>query len=553
MSATPESEHVVSALVRLDPRDAAAVERAEEGIARLTGAPATTVVPALLPCLVARSWPAPSIRADAHEGGCARVARAAEIALAAAIARVPPVELPTLEQLARSSPFWLPQLYWRRWWSLDADDAPGLLAYATDPITPALLSIHRDGYVRELALTALDPRDRASLPWVVARTLDWVAPVRARAERMTAEQLRDDGGTTTTTLVELLPLFERLQRFGRVDQRALVARVRARLASDPELVHRHGTAHADRSVRAACLELLEQTGHLTGRRLATHLDDRDLGVRLRAARALERATSHAPDDPELGRLVARLLRDPVGRVRAIALMIAARSEDVDVVHGLLMRALDDSSTAMSGLARALLASREPSFDIPGHVRRAVREAPTTGTVIALGEIGAPEDWELLVACLDRSARIASAAIRAMRRLDRQQSRDTRLMMADDPRPSVVRAAGASLAGEVLDDDERFIAAYARSPHEHVRRRAVGLAIQLSGWAPAHLLLPIRDLALRSHIDAQLRAWMARRFRHGASLAAVDAERLRAMVTASDVISADTRRELLSSIAVMTRP
>lgn len=95
----------------------------------------------------------------------------------------------------------------------------------------------------------------------------------------------------------------------------------------------------------------------------------------------------------------------------------------------------------------MLGKQDPTRDLAAEYRaRLAREAPSVAVAAGLGETGIPSHWEHLVPVLDVYARTACETLVALRRLDAASTRELRLMMVDDPRPSVSREA-ARLVGQ----------------------------------------------------------------------------------------------------------
>ena len=314
-----------------------------------------------------------------------------------------------------------------------------------------------------------------ALPFLQVRCVDWVGPVRHGATRVVERWLeRSPDG-----LVEMLPLLEHLLAFRRADASSPVAKALARLTADPEALVTRSLASRDPRVRARALALLAESGLVTPERAVAFLGDRDSTVQARAAMLVE-ALWTDPLGETAGALAARLVRARSARVRAVGLRMSFRALG-PAARPLMVEHLADRNRGVRWIATTELLAREPSFDVAGHLRALVRERPTLGAIEHLTDLRHPEDWELLVPILDgASPAVASAAVRAMRRLDGSASRELRLMLVDDPRPGVSREAVRSMERDLWASDAPIVEGWRASPHAHVRRAAIRLAPRLRG-------------------------------------------------------------------------
>ncbi|WP_157069291.1 hypothetical protein [Sandaracinus amylolyticus] len=482
----------------------------------LAGVRAEDAIVALVPFAAARSWPA---RDAGDRARFDAISAIAEGALAALVDRVPSHAWIAIDAKVRATR-WSPHEHRarERWLAI----TPDAVRASASLLALASLSLHASGYVREAALVELMAYREEALPWIVLRTVDWVAPVRARAAGIVRDHLRRE---RASALLGVLPLALRLLAFSRVDAGPVVDGVVATVRASPEDALRAGVEHRSASVRRALVELLD---HPSRELVDLALHDRDSGVRSRVAR-------HVGTEPADAARRALLRRDPLARlrVRGIELELdASPSTVVPVLHA----ALRDPERRVRDLALSALASRGERVDLAAiHRREIVAGRISRGAIRVLGDHGVASDWELLVPALDASPKLARAALGAMRRLDRSATREIRLMLVDDPRPKLSRDAMLSLAGQIWAEDERWIRAYLRSPHVHVRAHAARLAIQLGGWAPPLVLLEIAsDPEIRMTVEHALASWLGRRWRAGAAPSPEDARALRDLLARTSI-------------------
>ena len=145
-----------------------------------------------------------------------------------------------------------------------------------------LLLAHRNGYLREAALRRVGEL-RATALWTEVFGLcnDWVAPIRARAKRVSLGWLRD---ANAATLLPHLPALAELASRRREDHAAFVAQFESRLIEDQNLVSLFETARASDSRKLAryCFALLERSAFPQERLIELGLSSADVALQGRA-------------------------------------------------------------------------------------------------------------------------------------------------------------------------------------------------------------------------------------------------------------------------------
>lgn len=457
-------------------------------------------------------------------GADAALARPARLAAEAILARTPTLALATIDAAMRER--WHGHRYASAWMTMKPDALDRMLAGPARTTVLALATTHPSGFVREAAVARLAALGGDGLPWLLVRTLDWVGAVRARATDAVLALLVP---AQAETLRRALPLARRLRGFTRVRVGELVDRIEALLLAQPEVLAR-GLRAADRDERRASLALLERSGHLRVQHVALALDDADLAMRVAAARmlvALPLADTVA--------LRATLVDHVSATIRAIGLEAAADTLPTCEARTLLVGALDDVARSVRALARHRLAVIDASFDVRAHYREAiVRETVSLGAIRGLGDVGTKDDWERLVPVLDRGAALAREALGAIAHLDRRASRELRLMMVDDARPSVSHEATASFHEPLWETEEPIVVGYLSSPHVHVRRNAVRLVRKLPGWRPALLLTDVTDPMSKGLAESHLGSWLRWAWTYATPPSPEDAARLRRAIASGQL-------------------
>lgn len=479
-------------------------ERALECLRAEGNARNISALPDILSAAVARSWPTTSMTRQREETRNETLTVAAHDAVHRILEGEDVHRIVAIDERLRSACLYCGSEWGKRWRQFEPSQVRHASRGPHVVEVLGLLSGHPNGHVRESAVRELAMHVPRGVPWLLWRTVDWVKPVRRVASRAVELALTDENARE---FLFLLPLAHRLRGHTRVDQRALLDRMDAFLRAQPDEVLLDGLRHSDARVRRATLELVRAEQRVTLRLLDVALQDKELGVRLLAARLLARRT-----DSELESHRLRLCHDCSGKIRAVGLEALATAHPM-VATEHLESGLDDPVRQVREVAEHHLARLGHSVDLAERYRRQLLSgAWRLGAVRGLGDRGDAADWEMLVDALDERSSIARAAIQSLCRLDRKASHETRLMMVDDPRPGVSKEAARSLRWEMSEVDREAVRGYLQSPRKHVQRNALMLAAGFSGWSPGLLLLPIQERALEGPVNLILRDWLRRRWR-----------------------------------------
>lgn len=335
---------------------------------------------------------------------------AAERELDAWLSGVTPREAVALAAAARVS---FRHGVWRTYVPLDAPIPAGRL----DEVAPrhplavaALLSTHRSGYVRELALARLvESTDDRGLPFLLLRTDDIVPVLRSVAEHAVQARVRTE---LAPALARSLGLLEVLRRRARGGRSLLVRRVDEVLgdpACRPALVA--ASADDEPLVRRKALAL-RLRGEPASAVLAVAAADADTGVRLWAART---TFSRETTDYDKRALLPLFEGSRSAWARSLALRARARLDPTDAP---IEAALLDPHGAVRRVARVLLRARHPERDFGGTRARALavladpaaRPAAVVGALGALADVGLAVDAPLAAALA--SAESAPRRVRA---------------------------------------------------------------------------------------------------------------------------------------------
>ncbi|MEU9829347.1 hypothetical protein [Micromonospora chersina] len=300
------------------------------------------------------------------------------------------------------------------------------------PVAMALASMHRDGRIRERAITAMVDRPRPEvMPFLVVRTGDWVKPVRDRARAGLALLLADDPGGY---LPAVLPMALRLD--ARLRGGFAVTQIRAALPSAPAEVWRGLLGSGDCRQRRFVFDIVLAEGWLRLPDLVTCAEtDLDVAIRVRAADVACREAVWTRRHDVLRRL-AQSARAEVRVVALTGLLRAGQDREAAAY-------LDDDAPLVRAVARD--AARRLGIDAREHYRSAAGAGkPALGAIVGLAETGSAADAPLLRPLLTHSqARVRAQAVRGLRLLDAVVVHEV-LPLLRDPSPAVTREVTTAL-------------------------------------------------------------------------------------------------------------
>jgi hypothetical protein len=322
--------------------------------------------------------------------------------IAARVMRADVGELQALAAELRSG--WAAPATWR---TLSPSSAEVLVQGASTG-TLGLLSMHRSGYIRQIALAGLASADESgALRFLALRLDDVVVELRVYAADHLSARL---GAADLEELVRILPLLVRLSRRQRAGKSPALREVRRTIGASERgrdaLVR--GTSDPDPEVRLASLGLLREVdrGAALEGALQRAISDPDPTVARWAA--IEASSGRVAPEAQ-ARLLPLLERHPDPEIRRRAVLAWARRAD-DLGRWGVLRALCDSRSRVRHAARVRAG---------GAARARYREAlggdgsgPLLGALGGLAEAGLPEDLELVRPfLLDPRARVRAEAAR----------------------------------------------------------------------------------------------------------------------------------------------
>ncbi len=403
---------------------------------------------------------------------------------------------------------------WRRegWaWSRDVTPERARSLPANPASAAGIASMHNVGYVREAAVEVLSASDDPlAVAFLLIRANDWVAPVRTAAARGIQAHLSRGGAAR---FVPYLELVDRLRRAGRNNLRPLAEAILGALAA-PEAASalRAGCASESRPVRRRCFELAFSARTFDLRALVSAgLEDADTVVRVLTAKGAAQALEWVDLEPFIDQLLASTT--PAARSSALEAIWKQRGSESRAIQE---RYALDPHPHVRGTARWFLKTI-PGFDGRALYREAVGsvsgERELIGAVEGLGEIGSPEDAELVLPLVRHPhARVRTAAVHALGSIGSKEHREAIVAALSDPSARVCRAARRVLLRGAPVDPVRLAFAALRSRYTHERRAAVELAGAHDHWVAGVLLLRIAatsDAETAARASAALATWELR--------------------------------------------
>lgn len=475
----------------------------------------------------------------ATEPGTAKEAAAA---IEEYLAGVGPRELLALDEVMRHRYWWAVQPL-ERSSDIQPADVPRLRTHGTPAL--GLASLHASGYVREAAVRELATmHGGAELPYLLIRLNDWVEPVRDAAYEAIRARLVP---AFAPQLVRSLWLAERLERCGRADHEALVARVHGLLASPagrPAL--REALSSDDRWLRRSCYRLLVDTPAEDGPkiiRMALH--DEDAMIRLRALRAAEAVL----DGNRLREFLGEVGRDPFMPVRREALGLWVRHFP-EAAESVLRDALLDSSAAMRETARVDLEARGIG-EFREFYLSVLADSPANRlrpALYGLAETGSEADAARVESFLSHPAPgVRKAAVTALSRLAPEAYIPAFVRALEDGSPGVSKAARLALAPRATRvGQEALWNLVAASTEAHVRRNALVLLAGTGKWTSIGWMIRACGLAderLADMARQQVARWIARFNRDQTQPAKGELERMARALDESAAMETERERML----------
>lgn len=387
---------------------------------------------------------------------------------------VPIQQFPVLDESVRSVAWWYGK---SRWGQLRPNDISRLPTSGECRASVlGLLSLHKNGYVRQVAIQKLDQvEDGSELPFLLLRLNDWVANVRSTSKCAIQRRLRSE---YLTHFVRSIFLVVRLVDCSRDDHGDVVRWVINKLVGpEHEQLLKDLLQHDSPLVRRTCFQLARDVaGTHKEWLLEAGLHSSDLVVRLRAAQLVRK-------NSEYHQFVPVMEQDQFMPVRREALL-ARLEQGADNSVPFLEAALMDRSESMRELARFHL-RKIGRTDVSEVYRRTLQDKRDLAIALAgLGETGQEQDVRLVTPYLDATkVAIRVAAVRAFGRLGGESVCEDLLPFLSDEKAKITSAAKTGLGDNVQKlDAEQLWKSVGESPRPHVARAVLELLDRHGSWS-----------------------------------------------------------------------
>jgi hypothetical protein len=352
--------------------------------------------------------------------------------------RIPTDALPLLDESLRRS--WG---HLEDWYGMKPERVETMAAGCdADRLYLALLTCHRNGYVRAEALRVLgEDRSEIVLPFILIRLVDWVRPVASAAEIQLRNRLEV---AHAAAFVNCLGLIDRLATNSRYrpEYSEWIDGLLKHPNSADALQRGMNLSSAYRAVRRHCFRVaIQNPGFPTKMIVERALIDSDVIVRKWAFSAGNEGLS----ERERAALMRRAENDSYRPIRRIAFE-AAVADPFSSLSGLKPFLLDGSA-AIRRECQSVMSKRQEEG--PAAFYRAEIHNPNAKmaavAVVGLAETGERTDATLIAEMLaGHSARVRRAAVRGLRLLGVVGQEAALLRLVSSDVPSVVREAAFTL-------------------------------------------------------------------------------------------------------------
>lgn len=270
----------------------------------------------------------------------------------------------------------------------------------------AVGSAHPNGYYREKCLRELEAYGTMALPYLLFRANDWVTAIRILAIEKTKKILLTSPPEAVLSALPYLYRLERGRRRSETDFAGLMALVKERLLSRPELLSPKQMQTLDPNGRRLCLRIAQQ-GRLYSAVQWEELLHREKDPFTRRAAALA-----ILDEPGWASYLTILLGHKDGALRRLALQVIWERLGPDWNgYG---QFLCDPRRGVQEWARFAVEKQLPSFDFAAYYRKKLTGPDCAGALTGLGNTGVPGDGVLIKPYLQSDCpRLRKAALAAL--------------------------------------------------------------------------------------------------------------------------------------------
>lgn len=319
---------------------------------------------------------------------------------------------------------------------IDKDSLTFLMKYP-ETVSVHLLGIatlNSNGYVREKALRILSGIPSADVvPYVLLRVYDWVEPIRAIACHVLRETLTVANIDAFITNVYLI---DKMKNILRVDLNSVKEEIITFLKNESVIEKiKDSLRHPNIKTRLFCYSILED--RLSGDKdiVNAAVMDKSFEVRLWLVGVISKLEAKQQHE-----VIKVLLHDKSAKVKVVVLRSAKDVVCRDFKDYILELACDQYISPREE-ARYIVKSSLMIDDIPNFYRERIRNQPSSGAILGLGETGCRNDYvQVSEFSLSEDSTIRCAAMTAMWRLSEDASVEYILSCLDANIPRVRKNA-----------------------------------------------------------------------------------------------------------------
>lgn len=341
-----------------------------------------------------------------------------------------------------------------------------------------LSSFHPNGYFREKAIKALSNiKTGCVVPYLLIRINDWVSQVRNTSQKQLQKYLTPE---YAMNFVNNLPLVLRLGECSRDEHIDIIEAVTSIISStegSQKLII--GLQSTDSKVRLACYKIILQTKVIDNRSIINYLiKDTNPYNRLFVLRKIQQEITQ----DELADIFQLLLHDKFAQIRILAIEMLYAYMPEKAVE-ILEKSLFDNNQSVRDLSRYLL-SKKKEYDFAAIYRDSIQKSDKLyASICGLGETGNTNDSKIISKFLYSDViKIVKASINALAHLGIQEYKEKIILILNDERPGISKAARRALYKQIdVYDATTIYRVFKQAKYNHVKINACVLLCSLSKW------------------------------------------------------------------------
>jgi len=373
----------------------------------------------------------------------------------------------------------------------------------------ALLTMHGNGFVRELALKKLESYDSGiKMNFVILRVNDWVENIRANAKRIFIKMLNDE--KYTVNLLDSLPLIKRMERWSRSDYTFLIESVNNRIMAFGEsslLIDRFMSTKNVYGKRLIFGYLLKNTECLRAN-IIMGLNTKDPII----IRMCLNAIDENHDKIELDDMLEMLKSHRLAVCRAFSIKFSS-DHNFEDNESYLREMIYDKSYMVRDIARFYLKELVPVNYTQLYSEKISKvDNNLYGALSGLIEVGDASCFEFVKAYLSHgSTKVRKAAMNGLVKFDIDKAIGPMMIMLQSNDEFDSRNARKALCeGKCYLSFEELKACYMNTGYSHVKENILLLSRYLPKWNSLELILFIQANSVSDEqvlVNKLLKLWL----------------------------------------------